>query len=149
LTFYTRVPIQGPLLAYLETILPRVATELDHWSSSAEGNRDVAQEALRTIDSRREIEQTIADAFGYPPLTLKVRLHGRDAQQTARELLTATDSPVRVTDMVLLAPNDEVVVVSPRREELRSSFAAWARARDSHRPLQAQVSDLASDRLSA
>jgi len=149
LTLYTQSQIQEAGLKYIELVLPRLQAELEQACAGGKTGWEFSGEMLRSLDEREEIVRTLSQAFGWSPITLRVRLKDRDPHIVAKELLNAVDTPVKLTDLVLAGAEGELLVISPRREELRGSLALWARARDSHRRLHAQITDLTTERLSA
>jgi hypothetical protein len=145
---YTSAPVSDTFLDYVDLLLPRLTAEIERLSAPSATR---SYTLVHAGESRRpaEISRVIEAAFGWQPTSLRVRLKDRDADSLANELIGAADSPVGLADVLIVGERDEVVVISPRRDELRASFAAWARSRDSHRVLAVHISDTSGERLSA
>jgi hypothetical protein len=148
MTLYTAGPIDAALVNYLELVLPRLASELARLTVPDGELRFGIEVPVQNRD-RSEVIALLQAAFGHPPTTFTLRPRNREATELATELLTAVDSPVGLADVLLMNRTEEVLVLSPRREELRAAFAAWARSRDAHRVMSVHVTDASSHRLTA
>jgi HD-GYP domain-containing protein (c-di-GMP phosphodiesterase class II) len=148
MTLYTAGPIDAALVNYLELVLPRLASELARLTVPDGELRFGIEVPVQNRD-RSEVIGLLQAAFGHPPTTFTLRPRNREATELATELLTAVDSPVGLADVLLMNRTEEVLVLSPRREELRAAFAAWARSRDAHRVMSVHVTDASSHRLTA
>jgi hypothetical protein len=147
LTLYTITPVDDALVKYLDLVLPRLAAELERLTVP-DGEVSLDTEYPVQDRDRLEVAAVLEAAFGHPPTTFTLRPRNRNAKELATELLTATDSPVSLADVLLINRSEEILVVSPRREELRATFAAWARSKDAHRVMSVHVSE-ANHRLTA
>ena len=64
--------------------------------------------------------------------SVTIKTKTADPDPLARDLLSAPDSPVLLTDIVLAGEPNQLVVISPRNE-LRVSLPLWAQSKGPHR----------------
>jgi hypothetical protein len=148
LTVFTCQTLSESLISYLDLVLPRLASELERLALP-DLECSWIPIPVREERDRAEIVRLVEAAFGKPPATLKLRAKDRDTRALAHELLVATGSPIGLADILFATDREELVIVSPRRDEFRVAIAAWARSRDTHHVLGVHLAETGDKRVSA
>jgi hypothetical protein len=133
---------------FLDVVSPRLGCAIEMRLASASRSDWNPDETVQTADCA-SVVGLVEAAFGNPPSTFTLRPRGSDRQALLTDLLTSSDSPLTLADLLVASGEEDIVVVSPRRDELAAALSSWVGSNDRQRVLSIRASESSGKRMSA